>query len=166
MTTAAIHFRPPELAALLALAAPQPGDRPNGRPGPRHGPPARSRPERRVFPGRLDQVACARRFISQVLTRCPAAADAVLLTSELVTNTLQHTRTGAGGDFEVIACHSRRGVRVTITDDGSGAAPLPAPYSTLATCGRGLALVGALSARWGQQGDERGRAVWFELDCQ
>jgi len=165
MTTAATDFRPPELAAFLALAGPGPGHRPNGCLSPRHGPPARSRPERRVFPGRPDQVACARRFISQVLTRCPAAADAVLLTSELVTNTLQHTRTGAGGDFEVIACHSRSGIRVTITDDGSRAAPVPAPHPTLATCGRGLALVGALSARWGQQGDERGRAVWFELDC-
>ena len=165
MTTAATDFRPPELAAFLAFAGPGPGHRPNGCLSPRHGPSARSRPERRVFPGRPDQVACARRFISQVLTRCPAMADAVLLTSELVTNTLQHTRTGAGGDFEVIACHSRSGIRVTITDDGSRAAPVPAPHSTLATCGRGLALVGALSARWGQQGDARGRAVWFELDC-
>jgi serine/threonine-protein kinase RsbW len=166
MTTAATDFRPPELAALLALAAPGPGNRQNGCLSPRHGPRARSRAERRVFPGRPDQVACARRFISQVLTRCPAAADAVLLTSELVTNTLQHTRTGAGGDFEVTACHGRGGVRVTITDDGSRAAPVPAPHSTLATGGRGLALVRALSARWGQQGDERGRAVWFEMDCQ
>jgi serine/threonine-protein kinase RsbW len=166
MTTAATDFRLPELGAFLALAALEPGHRPNGRPGPRHRPPARSRPERRVFPGRPDQVACARRFISQVLTRCPAAADAVLLTSELVTNTLQHTRTGAGGDFEVIACHSRGGIRITITDDGSRAAPVPASHPTLATCGRGLTLLGALSARWGQQGGERGRAVWFELDCR
>jgi anti-sigma regulatory factor (Ser/Thr protein kinase) len=164
--TTVTDFRLPELDTRLAAPAPEPGHRPNGCLSARHGPPARSRPQRRVFPGRPEQVACARRFISQVLTRCPAAADAVLLTSELVTNTLQHTRTGNGGDFEVIACHSRGAIRITITDDGSGAAPAPASHSTLATCGRGLALVGALSARWGQLGDERGRAVWFELDCQ
>ena len=165
MTTAATDWRMPQLGAFLAPPPREAGLPLTGCLSTGCGPASGWRPERRVFPGRPDQVACARRFISQVLTRCPAAADAVLLTSELVTNTLQHTRTGADGDFEVTACHGRGGVRVTITDDGSRAAPVPAPHPTLATCGRGLALVGALSARWGQQGDERGRAVWFELDC-
>jgi serine/threonine-protein kinase RsbW len=122
--------------------------------------------ERRVFPGRPEQVACARRFISRVLTRCPAAADAVLLTSELVTNTVLHTVTGHGGDFEIIACHGPAAVRVTVTDGGSRSGPELVPQAELGTSGRGLALVGALAARWGHHGSERGRAVWFELDCR
>jgi anti-sigma regulatory factor (Ser/Thr protein kinase) len=166
MTTAATDLRMPELGALLAPAAPDSGIRRNDCLSTPSGQALRSRPECRVFPGRPEQVACARRFISQVLTRCPAVADAVLLTSELVTNTLRHTITGAGGHFEVIACHGQGGIRVTVTDDGSGAAPALLPRATLATSGRGLALVGALAARWGHQGSERGRAVWFELDCQ
>jgi anti-sigma regulatory factor (Ser/Thr protein kinase) len=166
MTTAATDFRIPELRPFLAAAELRPGiDRSDG-PCRRYRPGVAARPERRVFPGRPDQVACARRFISRFLTRCPAAADAVLLTSELVTNTLQHTMTGAGGDFEVIACHGAAGLRVTITDDGSRTAPALLPYSAQGTSGRGLALVGALAARWGHHGGERGRAVWFELDCR
>jgi serine/threonine-protein kinase RsbW len=166
MTTAATDFAMPVLGALLPPAAREAGLRLTNCLSTRSGPAFRARPERRVFPGRPDQVACARRFISRILSRCPAAADAVLLTSELVTNTLLHTSTGAGGDFEVTARHGPGGIRVTVTDDGSRGGPVLVPDSTLATSGRGLALVGAVASRWGHQGSERGRAVWFELDCQ
>src|SRR5450755_2876039 len=105
MTTAATDFAMPVLGALLPPAAREAGLRLTNCLSTRSGPAFRARPERRVFPGRPDQVACARRFISRILSRCPAAADAVLLTSELVTNTLLHTSTGAGGDFEVTARH-------------------------------------------------------------
>ena len=49
------------------------------------------RPRRRVFPGSAEQVGRARQFVGQVLGECPAADDAVLLTSELVTNAVTHT---------------------------------------------------------------------------
>ena len=52
------------------------------------------RPRRRVFPGSGDQVGRARQFVGQVLGGCPAADDAVLLTSELVTNAITHTASG------------------------------------------------------------------------
>jgi serine/threonine-protein kinase RsbW len=166
MTTAATDFAMPVLRAFLRPQAREAGLRLTDCLSTRSGPALRVRPERQVFPGRPDQVACARRFISRLLARCPAAADAVLLTSELVTNTLLHSTTGTGGDFEVIACHGQGGIRVTVSDDGSRRGPVLHPDSTLATSGRGLALVGALAARWGHQGDDRGRTVWFELDCQ
>jgi anti-sigma regulatory factor (Ser/Thr protein kinase) len=166
MTTAATDFAIPAPAAFLRPPAREAGIRLTDCLSTRSGPALRARLERRVFPGRLDQVACARRFISRLLARCPAGADAVLLTSELVTNTLLHTTTGAGGDFEVIACHGQGGIRVTVADEGSRRRPVLHPDSTLATSGRGLALVGTIAARWGHHGDDRGRAVWFELDCQ
>ena len=165
MTNAGTDFMP-ELAALLTPPARQDGPHlSNGGPCTVHGSAVPSRPKRRVFPGRPDQVACARRFISRVLAGCPVAADAVLLTSELVTNTLQHTATGTGGDFEVIACHCPAGIRVTVTDDGSHDTPALSPRPALATSGQGLMLVAALAARWGHQGNERGRTVWFEIAC-
>lgn len=40
-------------------------------------------PRRRVFPGRPDQVAQARRFVARALEACPAADDAVLCVSDL-----------------------------------------------------------------------------------
>jgi len=166
MTIAATDFRRPELASFLAPAAREAGLRRSDGPCTRSQPAFPARPGRRVFPGRPEQVACARRFISGILARCPAADDAVLLTSELVTNTLQHTVTGDGGDFEIVACHGQAAIRVTVTDDGSQSGPEPVPHSALATSGRGLAMVGALAARWGHYGSERGRVVWFELDCR
>jgi Histidine kinase-like ATPase domain len=92
--------------------------------------------------------------------------DAVLLTSELVTNTLQHTATGTGGDFEVIACHGPDRITVTVTDDGSPGWPELAPRAALATSGQGLMLVEALADRWGHHGNQRARTVWFELACR
>ena len=59
------------------------------------------RPRRRVFPGSGDQVARARLFVGHVLGGCPAADDAVLLTSELVTNAITHTASGRGGKVVV-----------------------------------------------------------------
>jgi hypothetical protein len=51
-------------------------------------------PKRRVFPGRPDQVAQARRFVGRVLSGCPVADDALLCVSELASNAIRHTRTG------------------------------------------------------------------------
>jgi hypothetical protein len=118
-----------------------------------------------VFSGRPEQVASARRFVSGVLGGCPAGPDAVLLTSELVTNALQHTATGTGGDFAVVAGHGPGRVRITVTDDGSPGTPALGSRPPLATCGQGRVLVTALAACWGHHGDEHGRSVWFELDC-
>lgn len=165
--TAGTDFLMPDLAALLAQAAPPGGPQHNDDGHRRPSCPAvPARPKRRIFPGRPDQVANARRFVSRVLARCTAADDAVLLTSELVTNTLQHTATGTGGDFTVIACHGTAGLRITVTDDGSHHVPALAPRRALPTSGQGLMLVNALAARWGHLGEEHGRSVWFELDCR
>jgi anti-sigma regulatory factor (Ser/Thr protein kinase) len=164
MTTAGIDFMP-EPAAACSPAAQQHRTRPGQESSACHGAALPSRPKRRVFPGRPDQIACARRFVSRVLAPCPAAPDAVLLTSELATNALQHTATGAGGDFEVIACHGPGRIRVMITDNGSPEAPALAPRTELATSGQGLMLVAALAARWGHHGDQHRRTVWFEITC-
>jgi anti-sigma regulatory factor (Ser/Thr protein kinase) len=148
MPTTSADFLTSALAALLTS------------PGPA------GRPRRRIFPGDPSQVSYARRFVQQALAAHGAATDAALLTSELATNAVQHTATGQGGTFEVIVCQRPATVRIAVLDGGSSAIPTPTPDQRLHTSGRGLALVDALARQWGQQGNQHGRAVWFELDAQ
>ncbi len=142
---------------------------------------------RRSFAGQPDQVAQARHFVQGALAGCPALADAVLLTSELATNAVQHSATGRGGAFVVAISHAPGRVRVTVTDGGSATRPIVAPEpEELAVSGRGLLLVDVLADRWGYASEpdhpaaggdapghcpganattEPGGAVWFELPC-
>ena len=122
-----------------------------------------TRPVRRVFPGRQDQVACARDFISRAIGYCAVLDEAVLLTSELCTNALQHTASGNGGTFEVTVYLGRDSLRVEVHDEGSNTVPATQNFEELSEDGRGLEIVALISHRWGQGGDEYGRSVFFEL---
>jgi anti-sigma regulatory factor (Ser/Thr protein kinase) len=108
-------------------------------------------PKRRVFPGCPDQVAHARGFVARALEGCPVADDAVLCTSELVSNAIVHTRTGQGGAFQVVVWRGRACACVAVLDDGSESRPVPgqAAPSELAESGHGLAVVQELAASWG-----------------
>jgi anti-sigma regulatory factor (Ser/Thr protein kinase) len=123
-----------------------------------------TRTARRMFPGRHRQVACARAFIRSVVTNHPMLEDAVLLTSELCTNALQHTASGNGGSFEVAVYRSQEFLRVEVHDGGSLTTPAVQTFRDLPDDGRGLELVALIADRWGQSGDKNGRFVFFELD--
>lgn len=124
------------------------------------------RPRHRAFPGRPDQVRHARHFTLRCLANCPAARDAELLTSELVTNAAQHSRSRDGGTIHVLIAHQCPGVlRVAVTDDGSATTPEPTKAGLRAITGRGLALVQEIATRWGHDGGDQARTVWFELRC-
>ena len=120
-------------------------------------------PERRVFPGNPEQVALARRFVAGVLSGCPAADTAVLLASELAANGIRHTRSGAGGSFDVIVWHGAAAACIAVLDDGASQAPVPGSLDPLREAGRGLVLVDTLAVRWGHCGGLTGRGVWFLL---
>jgi anti-sigma regulatory factor (Ser/Thr protein kinase) len=120
-------------------------------------------PIRRTFRGEQDQVAAARDFVKRVMGRCPVLEEAVLLTSELCTNTLLHTASGRGGSFEVTVRCEDDSVRVEVCDDGSKNVPAVRALDQFSESGRGLALVDQIATRWGQNGDEYGRSVFFEL---
>jgi anti-sigma regulatory factor (Ser/Thr protein kinase) len=122
-----------------------------------------TRPVRRVFPGRQDQVACAREFVRRKIRPCPVLDEAVLLTSELCANALQHTASGNGGSFEVTVFRSDHSLRIEVRDEGATTIPAVRDLNDLAECGRGLELVALIASRWGQCGDEYGRSVFFEL---
>jgi len=122
------------------------------------------RPRRRVFPGSGDQVGRARRFVGQVLGGCPVTDEAVLLTSELVTNAITHTASGRGGKVTVTVYRDDTRVRVEVRDDGSAEIPVVRPHNEARDSGYGLGLVELMAHRWGHRGGQRGRVVWFMLE--
>jgi two-component sensor histidine kinase len=109
-------------------------------------------------------VARARLFVGDVLDGCPAAADAVLLTSELVTNAIAHTASGRAGKVIVTVYRGDTGVRVDVLDDGSDQVPAVHPVGEARESGFGLGLVDLMADRWGHCGGRRGRVVWFMLE--
>jgi serine/threonine-protein kinase RsbW len=104
----------------------------------------------RAFPGTPRQVGAARRFVAALLDGSPFCADAVIIVSELVTNAIRHTNSGKPGGLVIVQV-SRwlLGVRVAVTDQGSGQRPVihdPDPCPGLAESGHGLYLAGHLAA--------------------
>jgi anti-sigma regulatory factor (Ser/Thr protein kinase) len=119
-----------------------------------------------TIPGRPEQVGLARAFVAQTLGSKQIKADAdaaTLLTSEIVTNAIQHTRSGAdGGTVTIVVIGVAHGVIVEIIDDGSAGAPI-VKGDLYAAEGHGLFLVQQLATEWGYLKDPAGTAVWFHL---
>ncbi|MEU3183637.1 ATP-binding protein [Streptomyces sp. NPDC006923] len=92
-----------------------------------------------------------------------SAAVAELLMSELVTNALVHTESGA----VVTATVADSRLRVEVRDFVAELPALPEPPRRAAddaTHGRGLALVRSLADDWGIRTRPPGKTVWFELN--
>src|SRR5580704_6763500 len=123
-------------------------------------------------------VAAARKFVRDTLcswldagsgTAADAAADgglvddAVLLTSELVTNAVVH----AGTQVQVTCKLAAGAVEVVVRDSHPARmVPGPAPDDTVPaerTGGRGLLLPSALAAAWGVSYGADAKAVWFRM---
>jgi anti-sigma regulatory factor (Ser/Thr protein kinase) len=118
--------------------------------------------------------AAARRFVRETLQAwlvTGAAADghglvddAVLLTSELVTNAVVH----AGTPVQV-TCRLADGAVEVVVRDGHPARLVPEaaesePGPTERTGGRGLLLPAALASAWGVAYGRSCKAVWFRLE--
>ena len=89
--------------------------------------------------------------------------DAMLLTSELVTNAIRHGR----GEVTVRLWPGPPTIRLEVSDQNPRA-PAMRDTDVEAEQGRGLAIVDALSDRWGSAPPPppAGKTVWFELDDQ
>jgi anti-sigma regulatory factor (Ser/Thr protein kinase) len=87
-------------------------------------------------------------------------SDAVLATSELVTNALVHTH----GGIELLAQFDRRRclLRVEVSDSSSDVPQLRTPVPNQIG-GVGLRVVAEVSSAWGCALTEFGKHVWFEL---
>jgi anti-sigma regulatory factor (Ser/Thr protein kinase) len=117
------------------------------------------------MPHRVDSVPAARAFLAKLLHGWDISDqvidDASLLTTELMTNAVQH---GSGAVELEIAVHDGL-LHIGVHDD---AADLPVTRGvTRATLegGRGIWLVQSIARDWGSDstGEEPGKTVWFEL---
>ena len=112
-----------------------------------------------------EQVRVARAFVAGVLGSSHGRADvAVLLASELVTNSVRHSGSAVpGGQVTVTVTTRGDDVRVEVTDRGAGGVPVLLPAAGEAEGNRGLHLVEALAARWGYERGGGLAMTWFEL---
>ena len=89
-------------------------------------------------------------------------SDAVLLTSELVTNAITHS---SGETMTLVLTCDERQLRVDV-QDSSPCLPTPANVPPDAEAGRGLMLVATLAQGWGFYRTPWGKAVYFTLPFQ
>lgn len=121
-----------------------------------------------TIPGRPEKVSGARAFISRTLSakgkeRTIDSDAATLLTSELVTNAILHTASGAaGGTVTIVVVDVPDGVLIEVIDDGSDGTPV-VKGDLFAADGHGLYLVQQLAAQWGYLRDPAGTTMWFHL---
>ncbi|MEH1099139.1 SpoIIE family protein phosphatase [Micromonospora sp. CPCC 205561] len=115
--------------------------------------------------------AAARALVRSVLTEADLeelANEAMLLTTELSTNAVEHARTEL--DIEVVA--DPLGLTVTVSDFATG--PVEeliigvrndaTDIDEVSVRGRGLLLVDHFASRWGTTYLRTGKGVWFRLD--
>ncbi|WP_372516382.1 SpoIIE family protein phosphatase [Streptomyces noursei] len=113
-------------------------------------------------------VATARAFVRDTLQGwgyADVVDDAVVLTSELVTNAVVHAGTAA----DVLCLRTDGGIRISVADRyPEREIPLQNHGQTVVhpdrEGGRGLLLCGALATRWGVEYTAAQKHVWFHLD--
>lgn len=119
-----------------------------------------------TIPGHPSQVRCARAFVARTLDACHAKVDndaATLLTSEIVTNAIQHTKSGVdGGAVTIVIFGVPHGVLIEVIDAGSPDVPI-VKGDLYASNGHGLFMVQQLAAQWGYLREPAGTTVWFHL---
>ena len=111
-----------------------------------------------TLPGQPRYVARAREFVAIALgSDHPCADSLTVIVSELVTNSMVHSRSGREGGTVTITVRPSPGdglgerphrVRVEVTDDGADGLPALRPVQACDVGGRGLHLVDALAAAW------------------
>jgi anti-sigma regulatory factor (Ser/Thr protein kinase) len=118
------------------------------------------------LPASPSSVGTARQFVRRTLldwSRPHVVEPAALMTSELVTNAVQYSRTGVPrrNTIAVRVLTTGHGVRIEVDDDCTAA-----PVRRVATDqgGRGLTIVDTMSTTWGAHANRTGKTVWFELD--
>ncbi|WP_242586540.1 SpoIIE family protein phosphatase [Streptomyces sp. MST-110588] len=114
-------------------------------------------------PGGAAEVRCALRRALDQWRAGALAYDIEIAATELITNALTHTDSGAQVCMELSPGPPRR-IRLEVEDRSSQMPRRRDPGET-ATSGRGLMLVEALSDRWGAEPRGSGKALWCEFDA-
>jgi anti-sigma regulatory factor (Ser/Thr protein kinase) len=124
-----------------------------------------------AIPGRREFARAARVFVARTLDgRYSDTGTAMLLTSELVGNSLQYSNScRPGGVITVVLIALPGGIRAEVADGGGVTVPTlslsGAGSPDLSERGRGLRLLDLLSLRWGYHREGTRTITWFELAC-
>jgi anti-sigma regulatory factor (Ser/Thr protein kinase) len=107
----------------------------------------------------------ARRAVQDCLHRetpTQTMQNAVLLTSELVTNAVTHARSAG----ELVAYYDRLGrrLRIEVRDHSAVLPHMQDRFTARRAGGLGLRLVDTLASSWGTTATATGKTVWFELE--
>lgn len=125
--------------------------------------PVRPHEVSRRFQPTLFAASVARRFVTEALRgwgRHALVDRAEVVVSEMVSNAIRHS----GRPFRVVVSLKDDVVRIAVTDPSSEPPTVRAEDPEIATGGRGMHLIGALSRRWGTQLHDGGKTVWAEID--
>lgn len=119
-----------------------------------------------VLPGQRQSVAVGRHWVvrAAVSRGITGMANQVieLLSSELLANAVLHGPEGSAIGLQV--AHTEEVVRVSVSDAGVSS-PVVMHTEPSALNGRGMAIVEAMSSRWGvDEHRDGGKTVWYELD--
>ena len=115
------------------------------------------------LPRSPESASTARRGVGRLAERLDRETleDVRLLVTELVTNSVRHAKHGAVVGLDVYL--SEGGVRIEVSDAGSGFIPRPRTPDQGAEGGWGLHLVERLADRWGVSRENQ-TLVWLEID--
>jgi anti-sigma regulatory factor (Ser/Thr protein kinase) len=112
-------------------------------------------------------VAVARRRVADDLSEAgifdAAVGDAVLVVSELLSNSVRHARALPGANVQVAWAVGDDAVEVAVSDGGAPTSPVRAHATVSSLGGRGLDIVDYLARRWGVRSDDYGQTVWAVL---
>jgi anti-sigma regulatory factor (Ser/Thr protein kinase) len=110
----------------------------------------------RVFAGCPQSVSEARAWVAGFLADSPAADDAALMVSELVTNAILYSASRLPGGVVTVSVRTENGsARVDVIDQGEIPPCLAAPHGL----GQGLEIVRQLADVFGAEDGSR----WFSL---
>ena len=119
---------------------------------------------------RFDPSVSAPRVARRAVEQCVGAdapteflSDAVLLTSELVTNAVTHT--DGGSELSAHFDPSLGRLRVEVSDTSPVVPEIRGGHPATNPGGRGLRIVDTVAARWGTTVLPSGKSVWFELSA-
>jgi anti-sigma regulatory factor (Ser/Thr protein kinase) len=117
--------------------------------------------------GLVERVRVVRSFVGAVLgPEHPCGDDAMLLASELFTNSLRHSSSGLPGETVTVTVTVTAGagaVRVEVADRSGPGAPELRRAGEDAEDGRGLGIVERLAERWGWRRRGGRTVTWFVL---
>ena len=101
----------------------------------------------------------ARQLVGQALGESTYLEDALLITSELVTNAVSHGRPPVTLHLQITIDH----IRVAVVDQGTGFTPGLGEVDSLAPSGRGLDIIASVARESGSRLTDQGWESWAVL---